>query len=205
MTKHVQELIDKIKNEGVQAAETQAREIKEAATAEAKRIIDEARAHAAQIEHTAEEECQRKVAASRKALQHAARDTILNLRKEIEHLLRQLVSKKLTETVTPETLVKIIQEAVRVYLSQDAAVEQAQVTVSVADHQRLQKGMLAELQARIKKPLTLQSAQDIKAGFTISFDQGKSCFDFSDQSLVNYLSQFVNPELAALMKDGTAA
>ena len=71
------------------------------------------------------------------------------------------------------------------------------------DLEKLQKGLMAKLQQDVKKGVTFQSTE-IAKGFTISFDGGKSYFDFSDASLAEYLSAALNPEVANLLKEATS-
>jgi hypothetical protein len=51
----------------------------------------------------------------------------------------------------------------------------------------------------------LRSADNIRAGFTISFDQGKSCFDFTDESLAEFLGQYLNEHVTKILKESLKA
>jgi hypothetical protein len=43
-------------------------------------------------------------------------------------------------------------------------------------------------------------SKDIKVGFIISFDKGKSFFDFTDEGFQEALGVYLKPELASLLK-----
>ena len=72
--------------------------------------------------------------------------------------------------------------------------------MSPKDLKELRDGFLAQLQKQFKCPVHFQASEDIGKGFTVSFDQGKSSFDFSQEALAEYLSVYLNEELAALVK-----
>ena len=75
------------------------------------------------------------------------------------------------------------------------------ISVSKEDLTKLEKGFLAELKEEVKKGITIKSSEDILAGFLISYDAGKSYFDFTDKALADYLGQYLKPELAKFIKE----
>ena len=85
MSQQVQELIDKIKAEGLAAADQKARELEEQAKRNAQGILNEANKRAQDLLLDAEEEIRKKQEASRMALQQASRDTLLSLKKRFRN------------------------------------------------------------------------------------------------------------------------
>ena len=133
------------------------------------------------------------------ALKQAARDTLLALRKEIEGVLQKVIAKEIKGALSPEQLAGIISEIVKGSVKANLAESNIEVMVSVADLKTLEDGFAAKLQKEIKQPVTFKSADGISTGFTIGFDEGKSCFDFTDASLVEYLGTYLNTQVAALL------
>ncbi len=201
MSQQVQELINKIKTEGLQAAQEQAKEIEAEAQKKAREIMANAEKRAQQMTAEAETTIKKREESARTALQQSGRDMLLSLRKEIEKTLRGIVTAKVGEALTAETLSHMIREVSRKAMEQDLAGKGLEVVVNPQDFKSLGNGFLAELQKQLKKPLDLKSADDIGKGFTISFDQGKSRFDFTDASLADYLSAYLNEQVAALLKE----
>ncbi len=78
------------------------------------------------------------------------------------------------------------------------------VSLSEQDFKKLEKEFLGKLKVELKKSITLKPKEDIHAGFTLSFDAGKSCYDFTDSSLAEYLSLRLEPKLAELLKSATS-
>ncbi len=197
MSQQVQELIDKIKNEGVQAADQKAQEIEAQAQASAKKIMADAEAQAKQIVAGAETKAQKTKESTEMALKQSARDTLLALRKEIEGVLQKIVAKETKTALSPEQLAEILKEVIKASAS-DSAVE---VTLSASDSKKIKEGFMAKLQKGIKEPIAFKSSDGITSGFTISFDEGKSCFDFSDASLTAYLGSYLNEQVASLLSE----
>ena len=203
MAQHVQELIEKIKTEGIAQSEQRAKEIEQKARQSAEAIVAEARARADQILRDAEAETKRMRESTQVTLQQAARDMLLKVRREIEAALTAIMESDVHKALTPEELAALITKVAEGYLKENAGVKDITVTLSPHDLKKLAEGFQAKLKARLKHPLVCRSADDVSGGFTISFDQSKSCFDFTDKSLVECLAGTVNQEIAALLKEAT--
>ncbi|MCK4882940.1 MAG: hypothetical protein KAS92_07945, partial [Candidatus Omnitrophica bacterium] len=191
--------IDKIKTEGLQAADQKAKEVEDSAKALVQRIIADAEVKAKHIVADAEAKAQATRESTEMALKQAARDTLLALRKEIEGVLQKVIAKELKGALSPEQLAGIVSEIVKGSVKANLAESNIEVTVSAADLKTFEDGFAAKLQKEIKQPVTFKSADGISTGFTISFDEGKSCFDFTDASLVEYLGTYLNTQVAALL------
>ena len=198
MSQQVQELIDKIKSEGVEAAQKRAQEIETQAHTKAQQILSEAKAKAERMIADSREEISKLQESTQMALKQSARDTLLSLKKEIEKILKRIIEKEIADSLTPEALCDILSEVVKDSLTQGETVH---ITLNPYDFKKLEAGFAAKLQKQIKKPIKFQSSEEIGRGFTISYDAGKSSFDFTDKSLAEYLSTFLNSQTAALLKN----
>jgi V/A-type H+-transporting ATPase subunit E len=195
MSQQIQELIDKIKSEGVQAADKKAKEIENAAQTNARKTIADAQNQAKHIIADAQSQAQRTKESTEMALKQVARDTLLALRKEIESALQKVVAAEIKDSLSAEQLADILKEIIKRSTVENAV----EVVVSPEDLQKMKAGLIAKLQKEIKQPVTFRSNDGIRSGFTISFDEGKSRFDFTDASLVAYLSSHLNAHVASLL------
>ncbi|MFA5099548.1 MAG: hypothetical protein WC547_01525, partial [Candidatus Omnitrophota bacterium] len=73
------------------------------------------------------------------------------------------------------------------------------VYVKEQDRQALEGHFLSKLKEDLKKNIELRGQDDINAGLVISFDAGKSQFDFSDKALAEYIGSFLKPAVAELL------
>ena len=203
MAEQIQELINKIKQEGIEEAQKQAREIEEKAKAQAHQIVEGAKKEAQKIIHDAQEETKRTRLAAETAIKQSSRSTILSLRKEIEDILKKIITRQVSETLTAEQLGVIIGDLIKKSAAAESKAE-VQVNLNPKDLEKLKNGFFTKLQSEVKQPIQFQSAEDIARGFTITFDGGKSRFDFTDISLAEYLSTYLNPQIAVLVKESIA-
>jgi V/A-type H+-transporting ATPase subunit E len=198
MAQEIKELIAKIQKEGVAAAEKQSAQIKADAESAAKKIIAEAKAEAEKITERAAAQAQKTEVSTRASLQQAGRDLLIGLRKEIGSMLNNLLKQSLRQVLSGEELAGIIRNLIN---SAPLSLG-SQVVVSLApqDKEKLEKHFLKQLSEETKRQIVLRSAHEINSGFVISFDAGKSSFDFSDQALTDYISESLRPELAQILK-----
>jgi vacuolar-type H+-ATPase subunit E/Vma4 len=76
----------------------------------------------------------------------------------------------------------------------------ATMALNSEDTAALKDGLISRLQAELKNGVVFASRADRARGLTISFDQGKSCFDLTDEALVSYFTAFVRQDIAELLK-----
>ncbi len=199
MAEQIQELINKIKADGIQEAQKQAQEILENAKKTADTIIADAKKEAQRIIQEAEEKTRRLEETTHATLQQVSRDMLLNLRGKIEALLNAIVREEIKGSLKGEVLAKVIEEVIK-HFSNKNKIEDIKVILSEADYNALKKDALGKLQKKIKEGIKFVPTDNIGAGFLISFDGGKSSFDFSEESLVDYLMPSLNAEVAEIIK-----
>jgi V/A-type H+-transporting ATPase subunit E len=205
MSQQVQELINKIKAEGLQAAQDKATQLERDAQKKAEGIIAEAQKKADQIVASARDEAKKLHESTQASLKQSSRDVLISVRKEIEALLKRILAKQVSDTLTAEHLTHVITDVVQKTVEHHALGRGIQIALNPNDLKKLKDGALAKLQHKIKEGITFHAAQDISKGLTISFDGGKSSFDFSENSLADYLSTHLSPEIAALMQSASKA
>ncbi len=198
MAEELKNLIEKIQEEGVKAAEEKAMAIKNEARHTAQAVIEKARQEARAIIADAKEKAAREEGVGRLSLKQAGRDTIIALRKEIAAALDKVVASSVKEALGPLELVKILS----MLIAEQGQKRQEGIIISLSkeDAQKIEKGFLGSLTQELKKGITLKVSEDIQAGFLISFDDGLSHFDFTDKALADYLGSYVKPKLAEMLK-----
>ncbi len=204
MAEQIQELIQKIKSEGIEAAQKKADAIEEDARKKAEEIVSRARREADRLKKDAENETEKMRENARVNLQQASRDMLIQLRKKIEAVLQTIVRDDIDAGLSVERVAGIIEKVVVNYLESKPPKEDITVLLSPEDLGRLKKGFIEKLQKKCKEGLRFAPAEDIGKGFSISFDGGKSSFDFSDESLAEYLSAYLNPQLTDIIKNAVA-
>ncbi|MDO8489643.1 MAG: hypothetical protein Q7S42_06020 [Candidatus Omnitrophota bacterium] len=200
MAKEIKDLIAKIQSEGVKVAEDKAREIEAKAHVQAQLIIAQAHAQAKKIISDAQEQADNTKRSMDAALNQAGRDFLITLRAQINMILERLVAENIRQSLNSEELSKIILALVKG--ATDKAGSQIIITLSTEDRKHLEKFFLKKLIEETKTQSVFKSSDEIGAGLRISFDAGKSYFDFSDTALAEYIILNIRPELGRILKTG---
>lgn len=199
MTEEIRDLIEKINQEGIKAAEEKSQRIEAAAKQRADEILTNARLKAEEMIAAAKDRIRREDEKGRILLVQAARDLLLTLRKELNTILMRIVISDIRQTLTPEALFHLISDMVRNYHAEECT----DITVSVnkRDLEILEKYFFHKLKEETLKKITLKYGEEISGGFTISFDGERSCFDFTDKALADYIGMYLKPKLNQILQE----
>jgi len=202
MPEELKELIAKIKEEGIMAAIEAAREIENQARAKADEILANANKKAQTLLSEAKTKASQDAQKTKALLNQAGRDLLLSLRKEINAMLERLIIFETDSALSAAELQHIIVELVKARAGQSS--EEIIISLKKGDLEILEKKFLSKLKEETRKNIVLKPSSEIRAGFTISFDGGKSCYDFSDKALAEYIGHFLKPKLNEILKSAIA-
>jgi V/A-type H+-transporting ATPase subunit E len=199
MAEEIRDLIEKINEEGIRAAEVKSLTIESAAKQRADEILTKARSEAEEMTAAAKDRVHREDEKEKTLLAQAGRDLLLSLRKEINAMLGRIVVTEVRQVLTPEALSRLLSEAVRNY----SAGERSDIIVFLNDKdlEILEKHFMYKLSEETKKTILLRPSEEISGGFTISFDDGKSCHDFTDKALADYIGTYLKPKLNRILQE----
>ncbi|MCQ2591499.1 MAG: V-type ATP synthase subunit E [Treponema sp.] len=199
MDVQLQELIEKIKKDGVSAAETKAAEIISESEKKAEAIIAEAQEKAAEIVKNAKVETQRMEKASEEAIVQAGRNMLLSFKDSLLNELNSLIHSETEAAMDKSVLTKLIPETVKEWAKNSDASELS-VLLSEKDAKDLESVFTSELKAEIAKGLEVKPDKTLSAGFRIGVKNGVAYYDYSAESLAEMFAAYLNPKVAGLMK-----
>ena len=197
MAQEIKELIEKINQEAVLAAEKKARDIEGQAASAAREIIAKAKEEAGVMIAEAKTRARQEEERTRALLAQAGRDMLLTLRKEINAMLERLLLSEAASALGASDLQRVITEVVKTFGEQQKG--EVVIHLKKSDLDVLENKILGKLKEETKKGIALKTSQDIRAGFTISFDAGKSHFDFTDKAFAEYIGQYLKPKLNKIL------
>ncbi len=200
MDVQLQELIDKIKKDGVSAAETSAAEIIAKSEKEAEKIIADAKSQAETLIKKAEEEIARKEKAGEDSIRQAARNLLITFRDGITAQLNALIKDECDKVYSSDLMAKLVPEVVKAWTAKNEA-ESISVLLSEKDLKDCESGLKAALKAEVSKGLTIKSDKGINGGFRIGVNNGEAFYDFTSESVSELFSAYLNPRIASLMKE----
>jgi V/A-type H+-transporting ATPase subunit E len=199
MSVQLNELIDRIKKEGLEAAEQEAARIHLQAEEQAARIVQEAKAQAESLLSRAQAEAQRFEKTGREGVRQAGRDTILKLRKEIENLFASILQARVSGALGGDAVKEALSSLFRNWRSDSDAGPEVLVPAKTWDSMRDQ--LLAAMAEQIRGGLTIKPAGSVQAGFRVSEKNGQAYFDFTDAALAEFLMEHLNPRLAESLRE----
>ena len=199
MDVQLQELIDKIKKDGVASAENEAAKIVAEAEKNAEKIIADAQEKAAEIVKKAKAETERMEKASEEAIVQAGRNMLLSFKESIISELDGLIKTETENAQTKELLVKLIPETVKAW-SKNADASELSVLLSEKDLKDLESSLVSELKGEIANGLEIKPDKTLSYGFRIGVKNGAAYYDYSAESLSEMFAAYLNPKVAALIK-----
>lgn len=194
----LQELIDKIKKDGIEKSSAEAARSKAEAEAEAKKIVEAAKKEAEAIVSKAKSDAERFEKAGAAALQQSSRNVVLSFKAEIEALLESIVRRETAAAYSDDALKAAVPEVLKSWASK--GVDSLEALLPAAELSRLESFFAEKLSAELKKGLSLKGERSIGAGFKIAAKDGSAYYDFSADAVAELLSAYLNPRLAEILK-----
>ena len=199
MDVQLQELIDKIKKDGVAAAEKESAKIIANSEKKAEAIIADAQSKAAEIIKSAQSETKKMEKASEEAIIQAGRNMLLSFKDALIGELNGLIQTGTEKALSKDVLAKLVPETVKLW-AKNSTVSELSVLLSEKDLKALEKSLTTALKAEIKKGLEIKPDKTLTAGFRIGVKNGAAFYDYSAESLAEMFSAYLNPKVADLMK-----
>lgn len=199
----LQELIEKIKKDGVSSAESAARKIIADAEKKAASIVSDAEVKADSIIKTAKAETDRMEKASEDAIAQAGRNLIISFRDGINKELSSIVNSETEKAMDKDLLKKLIPETVKAW-SANLDVDDVSLLLPAKDLKALETSLKTALKAKIAKGLVIKSDPSLSAGFRIGSKNGSAFYDFSAEEVAALFSAYLNPKTTEIMKKAAA-
>lgn len=198
MSGDLQHLIERIRSEGVQAAEAEAEEIVAAARNRAGAIVREAEDQALALLAKAEEDAKVFTERSRTTLVQAARDLLLSVSQGVENIMSELVAEASREALDSDCVKRMLHN-----LTENCDLTEGKVDMSVLVSPEQEKELVhffAELyKQRMAKGIELHASGDILKGFRIAYKNEAVFLDFTEEAVAEALSGLLRPHLAEIV------
>lgn len=199
MELQVQELLERIKSEGIDSAKAEAGRIIAEAEAKAAALLEDAEKAAAGSEEAAQLRIQNMENASRIALAQASRDTILALKESVQTFFDNLIVSSISEAFDANFVQKILPEI----LKEMAKNLNGDIVVSVPE--KVQANLDRALSVRMSKELSrgveFKVFPGIDAGFRVSGKDSTIQYDFSAEAVAAIISARLNARLSEIVNE----
>ena len=196
----LQDLIEQIKKDVVEAAETEAEAIIKAAKEKAEKIVADANAKAEKIMQDAKAENDRTVKSGEESLRQAGRNLLISFRESVAKQLETIAGENVTAVYSSDSLAKLIITVVEGWANKPDA-ENLEVILNSDDLKKLEQTLLAGLKEKMLGGVTLKANNNFDKGFRIATNNGAAYYDYSAEAVVEMLSNYLSPKVTELLKE----
>lgn len=198
----LQELIEKIKTDGVRSAEQQAETIIADARKQGDDIVAEAKKKGDEIVREAKREADQSTQAGEEALVQAGRDLILSLEKKIIRIFDELIKTETAKSLEGKGLEEVLVALVTGWVENQNS--DISVLLSKDDFEKLEKSLKSRLAEEMGKGVEIKPVDSVDSGFLIEEKGGSSYYNFTAEGLADILAEFVNPRLEEALRRAAA-
>ncbi|SLM19772.1 putative V-type ATP synthase subunit E [uncultured spirochete] len=199
----VQELLERIRSEGIETAKQQAEEIIQKAQSEASEIVSRAKKEAEEVQDEASRRIDSMEAASRASLLQASRDTMIALKQSIQRFIDAAISVDVDNAFDEKMAIQVIPEVLKA-LALNQSVD-TEILLPPALIQKIDASLSARLAKELSKGVTFKPYPSIDAGFRVAQVGSAAQYDFSAESLAQILSARVNSLLSEYLKEASGS
>lgn len=201
MDTSLQQLTDKIYQEGVEKGNAEAASIIAAAKKEAEKIVKDSEAKAQKLEEKAAKEASEIQKTALSELQMASQKAIGALKQEVNNLVGGEIIDSAVKSATSDVkfLQKTIETAIKNWASSEDKTLDMQVIVPTKDEKAIQSYFAKTAKGVLDKGFTITSANNVKAGFQLAPADGSYKISFTDDDFIAFFKEFVRPKVAELL------
>ena len=195
MENRIQELTDKIFQEGVEKGNLEAKKILDNAKSEAERIVEEARATGERIVKDARKKADELSDNVKSELKLYSEQSVNALKTAIvnvvsDKILKECVGKSFADK---EFLNRLVVEIARKWS------ENENITVSSTDAEGLRQYFMQNAKELLDKGVKIESVNGKKAFFSIAPSDGAYKVNFGEEEFMNYFKDFLRPQLIDIL------
>ena len=206
----VQQLVDRIRDQGVQAAEQQAAKILRDAESKAVAIIAAAKAETAQLREQTRIEIEANHQAGLEALKLSARDAMLQLKAKVTSEFEVFVQRLVTSATSDEEFIKSIVLVLAGHVEKELIGDkEIQILISESIlsgktdetlRERSKQTILALSSEMLRSGVELLSASDVEGGARVRLVKDQLEIDLSDKAVAKLLNQRILPHFRAILE-----
>jgi V/A-type H+-transporting ATPase subunit E len=194
----LQELIEKIKKDGIEPASEEALRLKSQAEEEARGIVESARKEAEAIVAKAKADAERAEKAGIAAVGQASRNLVLAFKSEIQAVLDKIIARDTDAAYGEDVLKAVLPGLIKDWVSKGDGLD---LILPEGELKKLQSYFDDKLAAELNRGLELKSSRNLAAGFRIASKDGAAYYDFSAEAVADLFSVYLNSRLAETLKD----
>ena len=195
----LQELVDKIKKDGVDAASAEASKIVQEAEGKASAIIANAQKEADALIQGGKNEAAREKKAAEDAIKQVARNLLISFRDGIADELSAIIKAETDKALDASVLKAVLPDVIKAWAAEkgDVGLEVLLPANKLAD---VQASLLSALKGKVAGGVEISAGEGFEGGFRIAEKDGSAYYDFSAEAVADLFSSYLTPKVAEIMK-----
>lgn len=196
----IQELTDKLYQEGLSKGQQEAERLQAEAEAKAARIIADAQANAEAILAKAEKAAAASKANAEKEIQMACRQTLNTVKQQIEQLVTlRTVSQPVKDAFRDTAFIQdLFKEAVAAFKPEDGAPSLAALLPETSRN-AFEDWFKGAVDQTLAKGIELKFDNSVKSGFKLGPADGGYHISFTDQDFEALVKEYLRPKMVELL------
>lgn len=195
MENKIQELTNKLLQEGVEKGQAEAQRIIDEANAQAADIIANANAQAADIKAQAQKDAETTKENTVKELKMHTDQAVNALKTEIANVVSSTISKQAAEALTND---KEFMNNFMLKLAEKWGMQE-DLVISTADAESLKAVFAKSAKALLDKGLKIEQVNGQKTAFTVAPADGAYKVNFGEEEFEAYFKNFLRPQLVEML------
>jgi len=192
----LENLIEKIRKEGIEEAQQNADQIIKEAKQKAASLVDQAKKESEKIVADGKTQVDQYKATAEIDLKQSARNFELLLKEKINSLFDNVFKRQVADELKPDFLKAMILKIVEHWAKES----KAEIVLNEKDKNQLEKVLFSGVKDDLKKTINIRVSSDIANGFRIGLKGDQVYYDFSDESIADVLKSLINPKLKEILE-----
>lgn len=201
MQNKIQEITEKIYQEGISKGNAEAEAIVSDARKEAELIISEAKKEADSILKEAKKKSEEIISNGNAELKLGSKQALSALKQQITDLINgEIIQSAVSSAFDDRQFIqKIIEQAVKNWNA--GADEYPEITVLIpeGEEKKLIEYFTKSVKKMLDKGIEIKADENVKTGFQISPREGSYKISFTGDDFANFLKQYLRPRLVELL------
>ncbi|HKK60643.1 MAG TPA: V-type ATP synthase subunit E family protein [Salinivirga sp.] len=199
MTTKLQDLTNKVYNEGVQKANEEAESILKEAKEKAAAIENKAKEDAEKMKADAQKEAEEMKKHMESEMKMAIDQSVAALKQDVANLVTMQAIQPTTKELFSDKkfLGSLIQKVVEGWVNRGEG--DISVILPEADKKEMESYFKNELASQLNKEVKIDFSNDVKAGFKIGPADGSYVISFTEQDFNNFFQTYLRPKTRELL------
>ena len=199
MTTKLQDLTNKVYNEGVQKANEEAESILKEAKEKAAAIENKAKEDAEKMKADAQKEAEEMKKHMESEMKMAIDQSVAALKQDVANLVTMQAVQPTTKELFSDKkfLGSLIQKVVEGWVNRGEG--DISVILPDADKKEMENYFKNELASQLNKEVKIDFSNDVKAGFKIGPADGSYVISFTEQDFNNFFQTYLRPKTRELL------